>query len=198
MNKAVVIGVSTGGLNALKAIIPQLPASFPFPVIIVQHLGSRSDTFLADYLNDLSQIKVKEAEDKEPICQGYVYIAPAGYHLLVEPDYTFSLSADERVNYSRPSIDVLFESAVDVFERNIIGIILTGANSDGAAGLKKIHESGGISIIQNPKTAEAGYMPEAAAAMLKADYIVDLEQIASLLVNLGLEMHGEEYANSNK
>ncbi len=184
MIEAVVIGVSTGGMHALKTIIPALPASFPVPVVAVQHIGERSDMFLAKYLASLSRIKVKEAEDKESLQPGYVYLAPPGYHLLIEPDRIFSLSVDPRVNYSCPSIDVLFESAADAFGEKLAGVILTGANSDGAQGLRKIKTSGGIAIVQDPESAEASYMPESALNATPADYVVILEQIAPLLSKL--------------
>ena len=123
--EAIVMGVSAGGLGALKTILPALPAHFLVPVIIVQHRNERADDFLADYLNQLSKLTVREAEDKEPIRHGHVYLAPGGYHLLVEKDKSFSLSADARVNYSCPSVDVLFESAADAFGEAVIGVVLT-------------------------------------------------------------------------
>ena len=147
---AVVIGVSAGGIEALKIILPALPACFPLPIAIVQHRDQRSDSFLATYLNKMSGIVVTEAEDKEPLCSGRVYLAPAGYHLLIEADRSFSLSVDPRVNYSCPSIDVLFESAAEVFAESLIGIVLTGANSDGAHGLKRIKDRGGLAVVQYP------------------------------------------------
>jgi len=135
-------------------------------------------------LGQSSQIVVKEAEDKEPLRSGIAYLAPPGYHLLIEPDRSFSLSVDARVNYSCPSIDVLFESAAHVFGESLIGVVLTGANKDGAQGLKIIKEHGGLAIVQNPESAEARSMPQAALAAVSADYVVDLEQLAPLLVQL--------------
>ncbi|MDE3016423.1 MAG: chemotaxis protein CheB [Pseudomonadota bacterium] len=182
--EAIVIGVSAGGLQALKILLPVLPASFPLPIAVVQHIGERSDGFLATYLNQISKIMVKEAEDKEPLCSGIAYLAPPGYHLLIEPGRIFGLSVDARINYSCPSIDVLFESAAHAFGESLIGIVLTGANADGAQGLKIIRAYGRRAIVQNPKTAEAAAMPQAALAATKADYVVDLEQIAPLLLRL--------------
>lgn len=184
MYKAIVMGVSAGGLPALKTILSGLPSSFPLPIAIVQHRDERADSFLAEYLDRNSKLNVREAEDKEPLHAGKVYIAPAGYHLLIEPDKSFSLSADPRVNYSCPSIDVLFESAVDVYQEMLIGVILTGANSDGAHGLKSIKARGGLAIVQSPDMAEADAMPRAAIAATQVDYVVDLEQIAPLLVQI--------------
>ena len=193
--EAIVIGVSAGGLEALKAILPALPESFSIPIAIVQHRNERQDNFLIEYLDKISKLKVKEAEGKEPLCSGYAYLAPAGYHLLVEPDRSFSLSVDDRVNYSCPSIDVLFESAAEVFSESLIGIILTGANSDGAKGLKAIKKKGGLAIVQNPATAESDSMPKAALATTKADYIVNLGQLAPLLQQLTAQQ-GETYGTN--
>jgi len=182
--EAAVIGVSAGGIEALKVLLPLLPASVPFPIVIVQHRDSRSNGFLAEYLNRMSEIAVSEAEDKEPLCAGHAYLAPAGYHLLIESDRSFSLSADARVNYSCPSIDVLFESAADAFQESLIGVVLTGANADGAQGLKAIKARGGLAIVQNPATAESPAMPQAALRATPVDYIADLEELAPLLMRL--------------
>ena len=182
--QAVVIGVSAGGLEALKVILPALPASFPFPIAVVQHRDECSDGFLAEYLDRMSAVTVSEAEDKEPLCAGHAYMAPAGYHLLIESDRSFSLSVDPRVNYSCPSIDVLFESAADAFGESLIGIVLTGANADGAQGLKAIKARGGLAIVQDPTTAQATAMPRAALEATPVDYLVDLQQIAPLLVRV--------------
>lgn len=184
MFEAVVIGVSAGGMSALKVLLSALPALFPLPIVIVQHIDSHSDAYLAEYLNRVSALTVKEAEDKEIVRHGCVYLAPAGYHLLIEPDESFSLSVDEKVNYCRPAIDPLFESASDVYGASLIGIILTGANSDGARGLKTIKARGGIAIVQDPKTAISPYMPRAAIEAVPVDYIIQLEQIAPLLITL--------------
>ena len=193
--EAVVIGVSAGGIEALKEILSPLPASFPLPIAIVQHRDLRSDGFLAEYLNRLSGLVVSEAEDKEPLCPGHAYLAPAGYHLLIESDRTFSLSVDPRVNYSCPSVDVLFESAADAFADSLIGIVLTGANTDGAKGLKAIKARRGLAIVQNPETAQAAAMPRAALEATAVDYMVDLQDIAPLLIWVGT-MQEEAYGAS--
>jgi len=184
MFEAVVLGVSAGGMHALKTIVQALPAAFSLPIAIVQHLGPQSEAYLAEHLNRFSAIEVKEAEDKETLRPGTAYLAPAGYHLLIEPDRSFSLSVDDKVNYSRPSIDLLFESAADAFGDALIGVVLTGANSDGAHGLRAIKQRGGLAVVQNPDTAEASRMPRAALAATAVDHIVDLERIAMLLRNL--------------
>src|SRR5688572_21682671 len=136
--KAIVIGVSAGGLNAIKKIVPALPESFQIPVIIVQHISANSDGFWISIINKLSKLHVKEADEKERIEKGYVYVAPPNYHTLVEADHTFTFTIDARVNYARPSIDVLFESAAHAYKNELIGIVLTGASDDGSRGLKKI------------------------------------------------------------
>jgi two-component system chemotaxis response regulator CheB len=179
---AVVIGVSAGGIDALKLLLPALPASFSLPLAIVQHRDPHAGDFLAAYLNTLSSLVIRDAEDKEPFCPGHVYLAPAGYHLLIESDRSLSLSVDPRVNYACPSIDVLFESAADVFAASLIGIVLTGANSDGAQGLKTIKARGGLAIVQDPATAAAMAMPRAALAATPVDHVLDLTAIAPLLI----------------
>ena len=181
MFEAIAIGASAGGLRALQIVLSGLPASFPLTIAIVQHMEPQSDTFLSEYLNQVSAISVKEAEDKETLQPGTAYLAPAGYHLLIEPNRSFSLSVDEKVNYSRTAIDPLFESAADVFGAKLIGILLTGANHDGAQGLKIIKQRGGMTIVQNPKTAESPSMPKAALNATQVDHVLDLEQILPLL-----------------
>lgn len=187
MYKAVVIGCSSGGLNALKCILPMLPAGFTMPVIIVQHIGAGADSYWVKALNELCKVTVKEADEKEPLKPGIVYTAPPNYHLLVERDHTLSLTIDERVNYARPSIDVLFETAAAAYGPKLIGIVLTGANHDGAKGLKRIKEGGGITIVQQPETAEAAIMPKFAIAESVPDYIIPLEKIPDLLTKLSAQ-----------
>ena len=133
--EAVVIGVSTGGLEALSTVLPALPEGISMPTIVVAHRAADSDNFLASHLNDLSKVFIKEAEYGEPIRAGTVYLAPGGYHLHVELDRTLRISVDPAVNFARPSIDVLFFSAAEVYGDRLVGVVLTGANSDGAAGL---------------------------------------------------------------
>lgn len=188
--EAVVMGVSAGGLEALRTFIPRLPASFALPIAIVQHRDQRPSEFLSEYLDSISELSVREAEDKEPLCAGTVYLAPATYHLMIETGRCFSLSVDGRVNYSCPSIDVLFESAAHVFVQSLIGIILTGANADGAQGAKAIKTHGGLVIVQNPENAQASAMPKAALAAVRPDYITELDQLAPLLLQLAEQQGG--------
>ncbi len=181
---AIVIGVSTGGMNAMKILFSRLPKDFGTPIIIVQHIGPRSDNLWIDLLNDKNNISIKEANEKETIENGTVYIAPANYHLLIEKNRTFSLTIDERVNFARPSIDVLFESAAEVYTNKLIGVVLTGSNHDGTKGIKRIKECGGLTIVQDPKTAESAYMPASAMAAVTPDYILTLEEITDLLIKI--------------
>lgn len=182
--RAIVIGASAGGMDAIKSILMPLQEEFQVPILIVQHLGPHSDGYMARHLNELCKINVKEADEKEKIIPGNVYIAPSNYHLLVEKDETLSLTVDPKVNYSRPSIDVLFESAAEVYENELIGIILTGGNGDGSKGLKRIKEFGGLAIVQDPRTAEADFMPKAAMKASEVDYILSLNKISNKLIKL--------------
>jgi two-component system chemotaxis response regulator CheB len=190
--EAIVIGVSAGGMNALGTILPCFPADFALPVIIVQHMDPNSHDYLADHLNRKCNIQVKEAEDKESIINGVAYIAPANYHLLLEEDRTLSLSVDDLVNYSRPSIDVMFETAADVYTKRLVGVVLTGANADGSKGLTKIKTLGGLAVVQDPATAHVDYMPKAAIASTRVDHILPLEEIASLLLKLSNSSRSDE------
>ena len=182
--KAIVIGSSAGGLNALKTLLRNIDREFKIPVIIVQHISPDSENYLIHILNDLKRLKVKEADEKEYPHPGYAYVAPPNYHLLIEPDQSFTLTVDERVNYARPSIDVLFETAAEAFRDHLIGIILTGANNDGSLGLKRIKELGGMAIVQDPDTAEVDSMPKAAILACAVDHVLSLEEIAAFLNNL--------------
>lgn len=184
--KAVVVGTSMGGLNALKQLLAPLPASLPWPIIIVQHVSALSNGYWIKILDDCTALKVSEAEEKEMALPGHVYFAPPNYHLLIEKNGTFSLSADEKVSYARPSIDVLFESASDAYKEKLIGIVLTGANSDGALGLKAISDNGGLTIVQDPTTAEVPTMPEKAYAIVENSYVFSVSKIVDLLIQLGL------------
>ena len=163
-SRAVVMGASAGALDALLAILPSLPSNYPWPLIIVVHLPPDKDSALARLLSSRCSVTVKEAEDKEDLCPGTVYVAPPDYHLLIDPDYRLALSSDEPVLYSRPSIDVLFESAADAYGSDLIGVILTGANSDGTKGLRAVCDRGGSALVQDPDTADASAMPRAALA----------------------------------
>ncbi|MBA3035589.1 MAG: chemotaxis protein CheB [Desulfobacterium sp.] len=178
--EAVVIGASVGGIEALRVIFAFLPAAFKQTIIVVLHLSPQSSG-LAQILSRKFRMIIKEAEEKEKIKGGVVYTAPPNYHLMIEDDKTFSLSVSEQVNYARPSIDVLFETAADVYRESLIGIILTGGNKDGSQGLKKIKELGGLAIVQDPDTAEGDSMPRNAIAVSEVDHILTLDKIGLLL-----------------
>ncbi|HYG49512.1 MAG TPA: chemotaxis protein CheB [Flavobacteriales bacterium] len=182
--EAIVMGVSAGGMNAMRNIFCALPAGFALPFVVVQHIGARSDGKWIEILDSQSEIHIKEADEKEKIKPGTAYIAPPNYHLLIEKDRTLSLTVDERVNFSRPSIDVLFESAAIAYSASLIGITLTGSNNDGANGLLKVKENGGLVIVQDPQTAESPAMPEAALAAVKPDYVLSLGEIVALLIRI--------------
>jgi len=171
-------------MTALSELLPVFPADYPLPIVIAQHLHPQQNDYFIEHFASKCAMTVKEACEKEPVRAGCIYFAPPNYHLLIEDNETFALSIDERVNYSRPSIDVLFESAVDVYAPNLIGVILTGANNDGARGLRLIRERGGLTIVQDPSTAESAYMPQAALALTQADYVLGLQDIGKLLLGI--------------
>lgn len=182
--RAVVLGVSTGGVDALKRLVPALPATYSLPVLVVIHLMSGSGDGLARLLNDLAEIQVKEADEGEFIKGGVVYLAPANYHLLLESNGQLALSTDPLVNFARPSIDVLFESAAASYGAALIGVVLTGAANDGACGLKKIRQSGGFTVVQDPADATMDSMPKFALA--HADRVVSLDELPHLLQQLAI------------
>lgn len=179
----VAIGASLGGMNALPFVLQDLPKNFSAPIVVVLHRGKDSDDIITAMMQRFTHMKVVEAQDKQPIHSGMVYIAPGDYHLMVE-DGHLALSLDEPVNNSRPSIDVFFESVAEEFQENCIGVILTGANTDGAAGLAEIKRQGGITVVQDPASAESQTMPKAAITATKVDYIVPLEEIGKLIGTL--------------
>jgi two-component system, chemotaxis family, protein-glutamate methylesterase/glutaminase len=183
--RAVVTGGSSGGMEVLETILPRLPAEFSIPILAVQHLHPTDGGYLARYLDTLVPLTVQEASDKEPICPGHVYLAPANYHLLVERDETLALAVDEKVNWSRPSIDVLFESAASVWGDRLVAVILSGSNHDGAAGARRVQEHGGLVVVQDPETALQDAMPRAAIKAADIEVVLSIDQIADFLLELG-------------
>jgi two-component system chemotaxis response regulator CheB len=179
----IVIGCSLGGMRALELVLGALPATFPVPLAVVQHRHKASNEGLPTFLRRSAKLKVVDVDDKLWIKPGTVYLAPADYHLLVERGM-FSLSVDDRVAYSRPSVDVLFESAADAYADKVVGVVLTGSNSDGARGVKRIKKRDGFVVAQDPKTAEAPEMPQAAIDAARVDRILPLERIGPFLVEL--------------
>lgn len=182
--RAVVIGCSTGGLQALQVLLSALPRDFGFVVAVVQHLRPDGQSGMAKLLTEQLSIPVKEVDDKERLVPGAVYLAPPNYHFLIERDGMASLSVDEKEHHSRPSIDVLFESAADAYGSQLVGILLTGANADGAAGMRRIHTSGGLTIVQDPRTALAPEMPLAALKLITPDHLLPIPEIAELLAKI--------------
>jgi two-component system chemotaxis response regulator CheB len=177
----IVVGASAGGLKALEKVLGALPRGFPVPIVAVQHRARESGDTFAEVLGKASALPVHEVEDDDQLRAPGVYLAPPDYHVLIEPGRV-ALSVDDPVSYSRPSIDVLFESAADAYGANVCAVLLTGANADGAKGLVRIKEAGGYAIVQDPHTAESPEMPAAGIASAAVDVVLPLEQIAAELV----------------
>jgi len=185
MEKMVVIGGSAGSLKVILHILSKLKTWLEIPVVIVLHRKNDFQSNLAELLASKTGMKVKEAEDKEPIKTGIIYLAPADYHLLVEKDHTFSLDDSEKINYSRPSIDVTFQTAADAYGAGLTGLLLSGANADGVEGLKEIKACKGTVAVQDPETAQVPYMPQQAIDRMQVDQILKIEQMAPLINGLG-------------
>ena len=179
--EAIVLGTSAGGFHALSTILEHLPSDYPIPIIIVQHRAKDSRDLFEEVLQNRLRIRISQADEKEKIRPGVVYTAPPDYHLLVESDKTFSLSLEGLVNFSRPSIDVLFESAAYAYNEKLVGIILTGANNDGAAGIVAIRRSGGVTIAQDPNESTYSIMPQAAIDTGAVTRVWSLKQIGEFL-----------------
>jgi two-component system, chemotaxis family, protein-glutamate methylesterase/glutaminase len=178
---AIVMGASAGAVEALSAILPTLPIDYPLPLLVVVHVPPEKNSGLAELFRAKCRLEVREADDKEPIQGGTIYFAPPDYHLLVERDKRLSLSSEEPVSYSRPSIDVLFESAAEAYGPGLVGIILTGANRDGARGLRAVRDAGGTAVVQDPDLAQAREMPRAALEDCPLARAMSLEEIAAFL-----------------
>jgi two-component system chemotaxis response regulator CheB len=182
--QAVAIGVSTGGVQALKTVLGRLPHDFPLPLLVVQHISPDAGNGMARLLAGMCRVRVKEADEQDLMRPGTVYLAPPNYHLLVERGGMLALSADRPVSFARPSVDVLFESAATVFGAGLIAVVLTGANYDGSQGARVVKQWGGTVVVQDPDDAEARQMPEAALAASAVDHVVPLAGMASLLMRL--------------
>ncbi len=179
----VVVGTSWGGLAALKTLVGALPASFRMAVTLVQHRHKDSDHLLRALLQECSHLIVCEVEDKMPLEEGHIYVAPPDYHTLIEPGH-FALSTEAPVRFSRPSIDVTFNSAADAYGHRVVGVVLTGANNDGASGLRRISDLGGLALIQDPQTAESPTMPAAAQKVVSRARVMSLPRIGEYLATL--------------
>jgi two-component system chemotaxis response regulator CheB len=179
--EGIVIGGSAGAVEALDSLLPALPPGFPAAVFIVLHVPRGGPSILPEIFAAKCVLPVEEAEDKAPVRPGTVYFAPPDYHLLIEEGPCLALSVDDPVNFSRPSVDVLFESAADVYGRSLMGIILSGASSDGAEGLAAVHSAGGITVVQEPQSAAVPLMITSALQRCAADCVLPLAEIAVLL-----------------
>lgn len=186
----IAIGASWGGLAAVGKVLSGLPPDFPAPIIIVQHRSRHSENLLASLLQDFTQLRVVDVEDKEPLEPESVYIAPANYHLMVEKGH-LSLTTDPLVRHSRPSIDVMFTSAADAYGQRTIGVVLTGANDDGATGLRYIVDRGGRGLVQDPETAESRTMPVSALKAVPEAEVVPLHSIAERLITIVQPYHAK-------
>lgn len=183
--EAIVIGVSAGGLAVLSDILSELPVDFAIPVIIVQHRFREERDLLEEIMQEKCRIRIKQADEKEKIEGKSVYFAPADYHLLIEKDRSFSLTRDTPVNFSRPSIDVLFEAASEVYGPKLVGVILTGTGKDGASGIQAIRQRGGLTIAQDPSDALFRDMPKAAINTGSVQFILNGPEIKDLLLDIG-------------
>lgn len=182
--EAIVIGASAGGVEALLSILGPLRQGFALPIIVVLHLPGERRSHLVDVFARRVSLPVVEATDKTPVEAGTLYFATPGYHLSVERDRSFSLSLEDRVHYSRPAIDFLFESAADAYGAGLVAVLLTGANCDGAHGLAQVKQRGGITIVQDPQEAQVATMPQAALDMHRPDHILSVRGIGRLLVEM--------------
>jgi two-component system, chemotaxis family, protein-glutamate methylesterase/glutaminase len=181
-----VVGTSVGGVQALSELLPALPAGTKASVFVVLHLPRDRPSLLVEVFSPKCALAVSEAQDKEPVAPGTVYFAPPNYHLLIDRGPQLALSADELVHHSRPSIDVLFESAAEIYRDRLLGVILTGANEDGAAGLAAVHDAGGVTVIQEPRTAQSSLMVLSALRRRRPDLVLPLPKIAELFRSLTL------------
>jgi two-component system chemotaxis response regulator CheB len=184
--RLIVIGGSAGSLQVVLKILGYLKSSYSIPILLVLHRNVQYDSSLQELLVLKTTLNAKEVEEKDAIKPGYVYFCPADYHVLVEKDFSFSLDDSEKVNFSRPSIDVVFRSAADILGDQLLCVLLSGANSDGAEGLKQVKEKGGITVIQDPEEAQVPFMPQQALRIMQSDYVLDSNQIAGLLNSLVL------------
>lgn len=182
--KVIIIGGSAGSLLALMEILPALPVINNFAIVIVLHRKSSDEETLEHLIKLKSNMDVKPVEDKVPLLPGFIYIAPSNYHLLFEKNNLLAMDTSEKINYSRPSIDVSFESAAEIYKDQLIGILLSGSNSDGTNGLKAIQNSGGIIVVQDPLSAEMSFMPTNAIENTKPDFILDIPEIINFIKSI--------------
>lgn len=183
-DKYIVIGGSAGSFQVILEIIENLPKNYPFPIFLVLHRLKEIRTGFVEALSTKSKLHITEPNDKEPIVNGVIYLAPANYHMYFDFNHIITLSTEEPVNHSRPSIDITFMSAAYVFANKTVGILLSGANKDGALGLKTIHDNGGITIVQNPANAQIATMPQAALQIFNPQKILNSEEIVKFVTKI--------------
>lgn len=191
VSRLVLIGGSTGSIDVLARLLPALNVPLLFPVVIVIHRKNTADSTLAQVLGFKTTLPVREVEDKDPLQPGIIYLAPADYHLLFEPNGCFALDDSEKVNFSRPAIDVTFESAADVYGPAVVAVLLSGANADGVEGLRAIRKAGGVTVAQQPDTAQVGYMPLRAIQAGVVNQVLDIPGIITLLNASGPAFEGQ-------
>lgn len=184
VKKAIVIGGSAGSVKVIFNMLKSIPKNFPIPIIIALHRPDQESSQMGSLFKDISKVPFDEAHGKTTIKNNHIYLAPAGKHIVVETDFSINIDTSPLVQYSRPSIDVLFLSAAEVYKKNLIGIILTGSNEDGTLGLQNIQKNHGITIVQHPKDASISRMPEVALAKVKPDLVLTKEQIFDFLKNI--------------
>lgn len=183
--KVLIIGGSAGSLSVLMQVLPQLTAIKSFAIVIVVHRKSTDEQTLEKLIDLKSVVKLRQVEDKVRLLPGFIYVAPSNYHLLFEKNHKLSLDTSEKVNYSRPSIDVSFESAAEVYKNLLIGILLSGSNADGTNGLKAIQKEGGTIVVQNPETADMPFMPNNAIQNMTPDYVLNIPEIIQFICTIG-------------
>jgi len=184
-DKLLVIGGSAGSLQVILSLLAAIGEDFPMPVLIVLHRNGGFESSLEDLFSTRTRLPIREVEEKDPLHAGTIYLCPADYHVLLEKDHSFSLDYSERVHFSRPSIDVTFRSAADIFGPGLICLLLSGGNADGAEGMQYVQERGGLTVVQDPATADVPYMPQQVISRMKVDFIVPADEIPGFVHGLG-------------
>jgi two-component system, chemotaxis family, protein-glutamate methylesterase/glutaminase len=185
VSRLLVIGGSAGSLQVVLAVLAAIGDDFPLPVLIVLHRNGGFESSLEDLFSSRTRLPIKEVEEKDQLRAGTIYLCPADYHVLLEKDHSFSLDYSERVHFSRPSIDVTFRSAADIFGPGVIGLLLSGGNADGAEGMQYVQQQGGVTIVQDPATADVPYMPQQVISRMKVDFILPTDEIPGFVHQLG-------------
>jgi two-component system chemotaxis response regulator CheB len=185
VSRLLVIGGSAGSLQVILAVLAAIGDDFPMPVLIILHRNGGFESSLEDLFSTRTRLPIREVEEKDQLRAGTIYLCPADYHVLLEKDHSFSLDYSERIHFSRPSIDVTFRSAADIFGPGVIALLLSGGNADGAEGMQYVQERGGVTIVQDPATADVPYMPQQVISRMKVDFILPTEEIPGFVHQLG-------------